>query len=202
MDRQRFKYCVIGNIVRTHVDVNGTLRHGTAAYTGGTKVFLCGKYWRLADREINVIGHTRGKKYQVHAVPVSLIENVRCGRTFRPWVLNIMDNWEYCSEWWHDSEKDRKATEDFVSVWNRRDELNRLTDCVEIKKYTSVYFDSGYQWFHPDHTQLTFDSESGCFLGPARKRVFDIVERLTDDRVMVKLREPADTPAGGESVRE
>ena len=189
METRKFKYCVIGNIKKTHVDAEGILRHGTSAFTGGTKVFLCGKFWQISDKEIQVIGLTRGKKYQVHEVPVTLIENVRCSRTFRPWVLAIMDNWECWNEWWHDSKEDRKATRAFVSIWNRKDELNSLKGCAEVMKVTSIYSDSDYWWFLPDHTQLTYENNSKCFLDPAKGKKYDIVEWLCDDRVMVKLKD-------------
>ena len=187
MESQKFKYCVVGNIVKTHVDANGTLRYGTSAYTGGTRVFLCGKFWTISDKEIEVVGLTRGKKYQVHKVPVNLIENVRCGRTFRPRVLAIMDNWECWNEWWHDSKEDQKATKAFVSVWDRKDELIKLEDCYEVMKVTSIYSESEYWWFL-NQTQLTFDSESKCFQDPKTEKEYEIVEWLSDDRVLVRLK--------------
>lgn len=189
MEDKKFKYYVVGNIVKTHLDADNTLRYGTSAYTGGTKVFLCGKFWRLSDKEIQVIGLTRGKKYQVHSVPVELIENVRCSRTFRPGILAIMNNWECWNEWWHDSKEDQKATKAFVSVWNRKDELNSFKDCFEVLKVTSIYSDSDCWWFLSNHSQLTFDSKRERFFDSANGKEYDIVEWLTDVRVMVRLRE-------------
>ena len=188
MEDRKFKYCVVGNIVKTHIDSDGTLRYGTSEYTGGTRVFLCGKFWTISDKEIEVIGLTRGKEYQVHKVPVNLIENVRSSRTFKPWILSIMDNWEFWNEWWHDSKKDQKATKAFVSVWNRKDELNSLEDCYEVMKVTSIYSESDFWWFL-NHTQLTFDPESKCFQDPSVGTKYGIVEWLSDDRVIVKLKE-------------
>ena len=131
MGKKKFKYCVIGNIKKTHVDADGVLRYGTPAFSGGTKVYLCGKFWHIADEEITVIGHTRGKKYQVHRVPVNLIENVRSSRTFQPAILCIMNNFEFWDLWWHDKNKDRKSTKQFVPVWNRKEELSSLVGCAE-----------------------------------------------------------------------
>ena len=188
MPGNRFKWCVIGNIVMTHVDADGNLRHGTAAYAGGTKVFLCGKYWGIADQEIQVIGLTRGKKYQVHDVPVSLIENVRVGRTYMPKILEIMDNFEFWDGWWHDSWKDKLATDAFVEVWNRKDELNRLENCYEITKSDSEYVEPDIWYFWPERTWLTYDSKRDLFLDPDTGKEYGIVERLTYNRCMVRLR--------------
>lgn len=42
-NQKAFKYCVVGNIVRERIDENGVLRHGTAAFKGGTRVYIEGK---------------------------------------------------------------------------------------------------------------------------------------------------------------
>ena len=42
-EKKEWKYCVVGNIVQERVDENGVLRHGTATFRGGAKVFLCGR---------------------------------------------------------------------------------------------------------------------------------------------------------------
>ena len=189
MYSSRFKWCVVGNIVKTHVDAEGTMRYGTTAYAGGAKVFLCGKSWWVDDQEIRVIGLTRGKKFQVHDVPVSLIENVRAGRTYTPEILEIMDNFEFWEEWWDDSWGDHKATEAFVSVWNRKDELNRLENCFEIRKFDSEYIDPDLWYFWPKHIWLTYDSKRNLFLDSDTGKEYDIVEQLCYDRVMVRLRE-------------
>ena len=185
-EKQPYKYCVVGNIVKSHIDENGVLRYGTSAYTGGTKVFLCGKFWRISDKEIAVIGLTRGKKYQVHDVSVNLIENVRRSRTFRPWVLDIMNDYEFFDCWWHDKKEDRKETKEFVYIWNRKEELNRLKDCFEIMKVTSIYSASEYWWFMPDDTKVTFDDKNGYFLDPDKGKEYEVVEWLSDARVIVR----------------
>ena len=114
----RWKFCAVGNIVKTHVDAEGILRYGSAAYTGGTKVYLRGKYWSEADATIPVIGLNRDKRFQVNDVPVELIENVRFGRTFKPSVLDIMDDWEFFDCWWHTTAEDRRQALAFVTRWN------------------------------------------------------------------------------------
>ena len=61
-DNREWRYCVVGNIVETRIDENGFLRYGTSAFTGGTKVYLCGKYWDEAYKTITVIGLNRFRK--------------------------------------------------------------------------------------------------------------------------------------------
>ena len=120
-EQKEWKYCVVGNIVRTHVDDAGILRYGTLTYSGGTRVYLEGRFWTPDRDTIPVVGLCRGKRYLVdYKVPVELIENVRCSRVYTPAVLAIMNNWEFKDWWWHDTVEDKKETEVFVSMWNDR----------------------------------------------------------------------------------
>ena len=119
-EKKNWKYCVVGNIVKSHIDENGVLRYGTSAYSGGTKVYLCGKYWDLDNERITAVGLSRGKHFYVDHVPVGLIENVRCQKAFNPAVLEIMDNWEFGDYWWQNTNDDKEATEEFVAKWNSR----------------------------------------------------------------------------------
>ena len=120
-EQKKWHYCVVGNIVKTHFDENGVLRYGTSAFSGGTKVYLCGKAWDFSREDIPVIGLSRGRKFQVHDVPVNLIENVRCRRAFNPAVLEIMDDFEFSDYWWKDTEADRENAEAFVANWNHEE---------------------------------------------------------------------------------
>lgn len=119
-EKKEWKYCVIGNIVKTHIDDSGILRNGTPAYRGGAKVYLCGKYWIPSFDSITVIGLSRGKRFYVHDVPVNLIENVRCSRVYNPAVIELMDDWEFHDCWWQNTLADKKATEVFVAQWRER----------------------------------------------------------------------------------
>lgn len=119
MGRWHWQYCVVGNIIKTHIDKEGVLRYGTSAFSGGTKVYLCGKLWDLERKEISVLGMCRGKRFEVNEVPVALIENVRCSRAFNPAVLEIMNNWEFANCWWENTKDDKKSTEEFVDRWRR-----------------------------------------------------------------------------------
>ena len=119
MPKQKaWKYCVVGNIVRSRVDENGVLRYGTAAFAGGKKVYLCGKFWDSTWDSISVIGLNRNGRYQVVDTPCCLIENIRCQRTYSPSILKIMNDWEFWHYWWDNTAEDKKATEDFVALWN------------------------------------------------------------------------------------
>ena len=119
-EKREWKYFVVGNIVKTHFDEDGILRYGTLTYSGGTRVYLEGKYWDPSRSEISVVGLCRGKRYLVKEVPPALIENVRCSRVYRPAVLAVMNNWEFKANWWHDTKEDKLETEAFVSEWNKR----------------------------------------------------------------------------------
>ena len=113
-----WKYCAVGNIKKTHLDESGVLRYGTAAYPGGSKVYLCGKYWNKSQDTITVIGlNRRGRKYRVEHIPVSLIENIRRKQVYKPKVLKIMENFEFKDDWWGNSSEDRESVNAFIERW-------------------------------------------------------------------------------------
>ncbi|MBQ7625307.1 MAG: hypothetical protein IJS65_08530 [Clostridia bacterium] len=118
MEKRNWKYCVAGNIVKERYDENGVLRHGTPAFRGGTKVYLCGKRLPLSWNDIEVIGLTRGRRYDVVSVPLDHIENVRVSTVYKPRILKIMNDWEFKDDWWHDTPEDKKSAEAFVALWN------------------------------------------------------------------------------------
>lgn len=120
MDENReWKYCVVGNIVKTRIDENGILRYGTSAFTGGTKVYICGKYWNETAETITVIGLDRFKEYSVSYVPPNTIINVRCPRVYKTKVLQFMNNPEYWDCWWGNTKMEKKSAELFVEKWNK-----------------------------------------------------------------------------------
>lgn len=113
-----WKYCVVGNITKSHIDEKGILRYGTPAFTGGTRVYLCGKHWDPSGETIEVIGITRGgRKHRAIATNPAYIENVRCARVYHPAVLELMNDWEMRDVWWGNSETDKMETEVFVYNW-------------------------------------------------------------------------------------
>ena len=117
-DTFTWRYCVVGNIVKTHIDENGTLRYGTVAYSGGTKVYLCGRLWERGREKISVLGKNRFNRYEITEVSPKLIENVRCKRVFRPHILWFMNNWECTDLWWNNAPEEKTKTEEFVRQWN------------------------------------------------------------------------------------
>lgn len=118
-EKKKWKYCVVGNITKSHIDEDGTVRYGTPAFTGGTKVYLCGKYWYPSQGTIAVIGITRGsRKYHVIDTNPAYIENVRCARAYHPAVLDLMNNWEMHTLWWDDSVEDKQEAMLFTHNWN------------------------------------------------------------------------------------
>ena len=121
-DKQEWKYCVVGNIAPIRVADDGLVRYGTAAHTGGSKVYLCGKYWNEAEQTITVIGIARHSKckYVVSDVPINAITNVRRQKVYKPSVLNIMNDFEFYDYWWDNTEESKKETEKFVKKWNEK----------------------------------------------------------------------------------
>ncbi len=130
-EKKAWKYCVVGNIVQERVDENGIPRHGTAAFRGGAKVFLCGKGFDFSSIIISVLGLTRGKRLQVIDTPMAHIENLRIQKTYRTGVLAIMNDWEFRDQWWEDTEEDKKDAEAFIEKWNSK----FVRDKVMKKKY-------------------------------------------------------------------
>ena len=113
-----WKYCVVGNIARTPFEKDGVMRSGTPAFRGGTKIYLCGKYWRHTEETIQALGLSRGRRFYVESVPVGLIENVRSSKAFKPTVLEIMNDWENGDLWWSNTHEDKLETEAFAARWN------------------------------------------------------------------------------------
>ena len=114
-----WRYAVAGNIKKTRIDENGILRYGTAAYKGGTKVYLSGRLWdeRLPDEtktHISVLGLSRGRRYYVDFVPIDLIENLRITRVYEPKVLRIMSDVEFCECWWGNTQEERDDASAFL----------------------------------------------------------------------------------------
>ena len=114
-----WKYAVAGNIKKTRIDENGILRYGTATFKGKTKVYLCGRLWdeRLPDEnktEISVLGLSRGGRYYVDSVSISLIENLRITRVYTPKVLEIMSDIEFYEYWWGNTQEERDDASSFL----------------------------------------------------------------------------------------
>ena len=118
--KQNWTYCVVGNIKKTHYDTDGTLRYGTAAFTGGAKVYISGRLWDRTRDHIYALGLTRGKRLEVIWTEVSQIENLRCQKVFNPAIIEFMDLHEYRAGWWGKSKHEQADAEDFVKWWNNQ----------------------------------------------------------------------------------
>ena len=58
----KWKYCEAGNIMRLRLDEKLDYRNGTAAFRGGAKVYLSGRYHDFGLDTIDVLGLTRGTR--------------------------------------------------------------------------------------------------------------------------------------------
>ena len=105
-ESKKWKYCVVGNIVNDRMDENGVFRHGTAAFKGGTRVYLEGKNYDCERDTITVIGMNRHRRYTHEYVPKNLIENVRFTKTYKPTIMNMMYEYEGRDGWWGNSDED------------------------------------------------------------------------------------------------
>ena len=127
--KQEWRYAVAGNIKKSRIDENGVLRYGTSAFKGNTKIYLCGRLWdeRLPEKNkthISVVGLSRGGRYYVDYVPISLIENVRLTRVYTPAVLEIMSNWEFADGWWGNTQEERDDASAFLKSFKEKYKLD------------------------------------------------------------------------------
>ena len=127
--KQEWRYAVAGNIKKSRIDENGVLRYGTSAFKGNTKIYLCGRLWdkRLPEKNnthISVVGLSRGGRYYVDYVPISLIENVRLTRVYTPSVLEIMSDWEFADGWWGNTQEERDDASAFLKSFKEKYKLN------------------------------------------------------------------------------
>lgn len=113
---QDWKYCVIANIKQEHIDSDGIKRFGCKYFPGRRKVYLSNRYWKAA-REITVMGLNRWKsKYILESVPLDLLENIRCKRTFKPRVVELMNDWEFKDLWWTNAYEDGLDAKAFAEM--------------------------------------------------------------------------------------
>ena len=126
-EHRKWKYCVVGNIVKERIDENGILRHGTVAFRGGTRVYLEGKYHY--GNEIRVLGLNRFGRYAFEYIPLDQIENVRFTRTYKPRIMELMYEYEeFC--WWHHSDEDGLDAKQFAANWQRIKDMKGKTDVL------------------------------------------------------------------------
>ena len=112
----KWRFGVVGNITKTHMDGEGNVFYGTKAFKPGAKVYIDGKYWDNEKNHISVIGRNRFGRIALENVPIDTVENFRTQRIYSPKVLEIMNSVEVIDGWiwWGNSVKDKKETKDFV----------------------------------------------------------------------------------------
>lgn len=117
-----WRFCAVGNIVKEHVDEDGTVFYGTKAFPGGTKVYLDDRTYGVNEGMVNVIGLNRFKKYALENIPDTFIEHVRMKRVYKPTILKIMDHLESVDGWmWRKrTAEDKRAVKAFVQAWNHK----------------------------------------------------------------------------------
>lgn len=113
------RYCVVGNIVKSHIDEKGILRYGTKVFSGGRKVYLTRL---LYEDGVMVMGKNRFmSRYEYEVVPYELIENIRSTRVFQPSIIKKMadiDFWEMpLNTWWSYKDEDRASTEEYLRIY-------------------------------------------------------------------------------------
>lgn len=122
-----WRFCVVGNIVKTHADEEGITRYGTKAFTGGTKVYMPGRRWEEDWDGILAIGRNRFGRYALEDVPLELLENIRFQIVFKTPVLNIILGEEAVDGWdcWGRTAADKREAKAFAA---------RLAEIVEKRK--------------------------------------------------------------------
>ena len=127
-EHKEWKYCVVGNIVKERIDENGVHRYGTAAFKGGTRVYLGGRGYEDYEpnmKGITVLGLNRHRWYKYVYTMKEHIENVRLAKTYKPKILTMMCEYEGWNGWWGNTEEDRIDAERFVARWL---EIQKMTD--------------------------------------------------------------------------
>ena len=79
-EKKNWTYCVVGNIKKTRFDEVGVLRYGTAAFTGGTKVYLHGRIWDRSRSHIDALGLNRRNEHKLKMYDVKKFSSRRCLR--------------------------------------------------------------------------------------------------------------------------
>lgn len=131
MSEERYwRFCVVGNIVKTHPDEDGVIRYGTKAFTGGTKVYIPWKDWYDIDNRegILVIGLNRFHRYATEYVPFELLENIRFQILFKSTVLRIIGGEETLEGFysWGRTAEDKRGAKAFAERLSKRiDEVKK-----------------------------------------------------------------------------
>ena len=112
------RYCVVGNIIDQRIDKTGQVRCGTGAFSGGTKVYLCGRNRDPLCKDVGVIGLSRGKRWIFKLVQRECIVNLRVQMVFKPSVLKYLNDRELHECCWGSTKAEKRHAEQFVTAWN------------------------------------------------------------------------------------
>lgn len=121
MDNSNWRFCAVGNIKPQHTDANGTVRYGTKAFSGGSKIYICDTTLDLHSECITVLGRNRFSRYVIEGVPIDLLENIRIQSILKPTVLEIMDYLNAADGWtWRGrTSQDKKEINAFIERVNK-----------------------------------------------------------------------------------
>ena len=119
MENPSWRFGVVANITEYHIDDDGKQYSGTKPFSQGTKVYLGGKNWYQARKDIGVIGRNRFGRIALEWIPVDCLTNIRTQQIYKPRVLEIINQEERIEgwEWWKQTTADHKETEEFVKTW-------------------------------------------------------------------------------------
>lgn len=116
---KKWRFGVVGNIVRSHPGEDGKTYYGTKAFKGGTKVYLEAISCPSHGSDIPVIGMNRFGRYVLEDVPAELIENIRFQVVHKRTVLEIMDYLDFCDgqKWCGRTAEDKRRAQTFAKNW-------------------------------------------------------------------------------------
>lgn len=164
-EQLKWRYCAIGNIIKSHLDENKTIRYGSKAFSGGTKVYICGKCWNNSKDTIEVLGLNRFGRYEVEYISINLIENVRMSRIYKPKILSIINSYEAVEGdgiWWDNTTEDREQIIKFIELWKEMGFVKMQKVYEFLKKCDTYYLatvENGRPRVRPFGTVNVFDGK-------------------------------------------
>lgn len=122
----KWRFCVVGNIIGEHIDEDGNVYIGTKAFKKGTKVYINEKFFAEGQNDVWVIGLNRFKRYVMTTVPLESIENIRLQRVFSSKILEIINYDEKFegAQWRLRTSRDKKEATTFIENWKRKNNPN------------------------------------------------------------------------------
>ena len=112
------KYCVVANIVDERVDEEGILRHGTASFPAGRKVYISKQIY---GNQVNVFGINRFKRPTYDYVHLNELRNIHATRTFsKSAIIHMTDDIIdlIANTWFGYKVEDKIAAELYAQILN------------------------------------------------------------------------------------